>query len=585
MTGSASQFDIPVVRHTTDVLIIGGGAAGTMAAFECAETGVAVIQVTKGRATSGTTTVARGGFAAAMGEDDSPELHLQDILKHGGELIDPDLARVWVYDIIGVVHDLVSWGAEFVRKADGSLDLKAFPSHCRNRACHHYDTTGNMITKVLSKKLRADARIEKHSITAIVDLLKEGDCVVGAWGVDYQHGAVVIYRARQVILCTGGGSGLFFVNDNPPQVTGDGYVLGFRAGVPLLGIEMIDFQAMCCWPKELFGFAPHPTGFINAGAVFRNRAGEEFLKRYFPDTAEQSTRSEVILAMAKEIHAGRAASTGGIFMDATKVPMDVIQKQIPHVYKTCLHRGIDISKTPLEVAPGSHTWLGGLKIDIDGKTPVAGLFAAGETAGGIHGGNRIGGSALSASLVYGRRAGRKAAALAQSRTKLDRPEVDAIPEFERAWLADLIRRDNGPLQSDVRMNCRMLAHNKLGPIRHERTLKEALAEYERIAREDVPAMRLDEQARSSEKVRGEELESALSVRNLALLGRILATAACARLESRGAHFRLDYPETDDAHWRVVTRLQLDAKGAIEFATDPVKTPPVLHADDEVLTAK
>jgi succinate dehydrogenase/fumarate reductase flavoprotein subunit len=207
---------IPVVRHTTDVLIVGGGAAGTMAAFECAEAGVAVIQVTKGRATSGTTTVARGGFAAAMGEDDSPELHLQDILKHGGELIDPELARVWVYDIVDMVRDLKSWGAEFVRKPDGHLDLKSFPSHSRDRACHHYDTTGNMITKVLSKKLRADARIEKHSITTIVDLIKEGDCVVGAWGVDYGYGRLVIYRARQIILCTGGGSGLFYVNDNPP---------------------------------------------------------------------------------------------------------------------------------------------------------------------------------------------------------------------------------------------------------------------------------------------------------------------------------------------------------------------------------
>ena len=411
MPGKQDHLDIPVVHHRTDVLIIGGGAAGTMAAFECAEAGVAVIQVTKGRATSGTTTVARGGFAAAMGEDDSPELHLQDILRHGGELIDPELARVWVYDIVDVVHDLESWGAEFVRGADGRLDLKSFPSHSRNRACHHYDTTGNMITKVLSKKLRADSRIGKHSITAIVDLLKQDGRVVGAWGVDYRNGALVIYHAQQIILCTGGGSGLFYVNDNPPQVTGDGYVLGFRAGVPLLGIEMIDFQAMCCSPKELFGFAPHPTGFINAGAVFRNQEGEEFLKRYFPETAEQSTRSEVILAMAKEIHSGRATPTGGIFMDATKVPMEVIQKQIPHVYKTCLHRGIDITKTPLEVAPGSHTWLGGLKVDVDGKTPVAGLFAAGETAGGIHGGNRIGGSALSASLVYGRRAGRKAAAL------------------------------------------------------------------------------------------------------------------------------------------------------------------------------
>jgi fumarate reductase (CoM/CoB) subunit A len=579
-------LDIPVVQHQTDVLIIGGGAAGTMAAFECAEAGVAVIQVTKGRATSGTTTVARGGFAAAMGQDDSPELHIQDILKHGGELIDPELARVWVYEIIDVVHDLESWGAEFVRGADGRLDLKSFPSHSRDRACHHYDTTGNMITKVLSRKLRADARIEKHSITAIVDLLKQDGRVVGAWGVDYQNGALVIYHGQQIILCTGGGSGLFYVNDNPPQVTGDGYVLGFRAGVPLLGIEMIDFQAMCCSPKELFGFAPHPTGFINAGAVFRNQGGEEFLKRYFPETAEQSTRSEVILAMAKEIHAGRATSTGGIFMDATKVPMDVIQKQIPHVYKTCLHRGIDITKTPLEVAPGSHTWLGGLKVDVDGKTPVVGLFAAGETAGGIHGGNRIGGSALSASLVYGRRAGKKAAALVkESRVNLARPEVDAIPEFECAWLADLMRRDSGPLESDVRMNCRMLAHNKLGPIREERTLKEALAEYERIEREDVPAMRLDERARSSDKVRGEELESALSVRNLALLGRILASAALARMESRGAHFRLDYPDTDDVCWRVVTRLQLGANGALEFHTDPVKDLAASSARGETVAAK
>ena len=570
------RLDISVIRHETDVLIVGGGAAGSMAAFECANAGVAVIQATKGRATSGTTTVARGGFAAAMGKDDSPELHLRDILKYGGELIDPELARVWVYDIVDVVRDLESWGAEFIRGADGELDLKMFPSHSRARACHHYDTTGNMITKVLSKKLRADARIEKHSIAAIVDLIKQDGRVVGAWGVDYQNGALVIYQAQQVILCTGGGSGLFYVNDNPPQVTGDGYVLGFRAGVPLLGIEMIDFQAMCCSPKELFGFAPHPTGFINAGAVFRNQDGEEFLKRYFPDTAEESTRSEVILAMAKEIHAGRATSTGGIFMDATKVPMEVIQKQIPHVYKTCLHRGIDITKTPLEVAPGSHTWLGGLQIDVDGRTPVDGLFAAGETAGGIHGGNRIGGSALSASLVYGRRAGKKAAALVKTeRVALAGAQDSVIPASERAWLASLMSRDSGPLQSDLRTACRMLAHNKLGPIRDARALQEALAEYEHFDRDELPAMRLDEKARSSDSVRGAELESALSVRNLVLLGRILAKAALMRTESRGAHFRLDYPDTDDAHWRVVTRLQQGANGEIEFHTDPVKPPAAL----------
>ncbi|MDP7371869.1 MAG: FAD-dependent oxidoreductase [Nitrospinota bacterium] len=560
-------FETLLEHFETDVLIVGGGAAGTMAAFECAETGLRVIQATKGRATSGTTTVARGGFAAAMAEGDDPELHLREILKFGGELIDPELAGVWVNDIIEVVNDLRAWGAEFILNKQGNLDLKMFPSHSFPRAVHHYDTTGNMVTKTLSRKLRADARIGQHPHTAIVDLFVMGGRVVGAWGVNYSSGTLVAYQAREVILCTGGGSGLFYVNDNPPQVTGDGYVLGFRAGAPLLGIEMIDFQAMCCAPEELFGFAPHPTGFINAGAVFRNREGEEFLKRYFPDTAEKSTRSEVILAMAKEIHAGRAGLTGGIFMDATKVPEEVIQKQIPHVYKTCLSRGIDIRNTPLEVAPGSHTWLGGIKIDADGKTTVPGLWAAGETGGGIHGGNRIGGSALSASLVFGRRAGRAAAAGAKNGEKV--PGKVSIPEAEQAWLEDLLGRREGPLQGEVLVKCRMLAHEKLGPIREAGGLSEALAEYERIEREDIPRMRLADEAWSSDKVRGQELESALSVRNLALLGRLLGTAALERTESRGAHFRLDHPEPDEAAWRAVTRLERGEGGRIDFQADPV----------------
>ncbi len=559
MTLSRKDFE-------TDVLIVGGGAAATMAAFECAEAGVRVIQATKGRATSGTTTVARGGFAAAMGKDDSPEQHLAEVLEHGGELINPELAAVWTTDIVEVVNDMRQWGAEFILDDKGELDLKMFPGHNHARAVHHFDTTGNMVTKALSKKLRADDRIEKHSLISIVDLVKGGNRVTGAWGVDYETGTLVTYAAKAVILCTGGGSGLFYVNDNPPQVTGDGYVLGFRAGVPLLGIEMIDFQAMCCSPEELFGFAPHPTGFINAGAVFRNQEGEEFLKRYYPDTAEQSTRAEVILAMAREIHAGRAGLTGGIFMDATQVPKETILKQIPHVYKTCLHRGIDISKTPLEVAPGSHTWLGGLEIDIDGKTPVEGLWAAGETAGGIHGGNRIGGSALSASLVFGRRAGRAAAAAAVVK---EAAPPTSIPDDASAWLEGLMNREEGALFSDLRLRCRMLAHEKLGSIREAGPCAEAIAEYKHMEQDEIPLMRLSAEARLSEKAMGEDLENALSVKNLALLGKLLATAALKREESRGAHFRLDFPKTDNDTWRAVTRLEPGADGEIEFQADKV----------------
>ena len=565
---SIVALKIPVEHYKTDVLVIGGGAAGAMACFECVNAEVNVILAGKSRPPSGTTSVARGGFAAAMAEDDSPELHLSEILEHGGELINQDLARVWCEGIIEVVKDLREWGAEFVANEDGNLDLKMFPNHTKPRAVHHFDTTGNMVTKTLAKKMRPDQRIVQHANTAIVDLIKDGKNVIGAWGVNYSKGTLVAYLAKEIILCTGGGSGLFYVNDNPPQVTGDGYVMGFRAGVALLGSEMIDFQAMCCSPEELFGFAPHPTGFINAGAVFRNSDGELFLKRYFPKTAEKSTRSEVILAMAKEIHAGRAGLTGGIFMDATNVPLEVIQKQIPHVYKTCLHRGIDITTTPLEVAPGSHTWLGGLEIDVDGKTPLNGLWAAGETGGGIHGGNRIGGSALSSALVFGRRAGRQAAKSAK--TKNFNEESLDVPKEANNFLSDLIERDEGPLQSDVRLKCRMLAHQNLGSIRSAEGCKQALIEYKKIEKEDIPSMRLSPEARSSDRIRGQELESALSVSNLALLGRLLASSSLAREESRGAHYRTDFPETDNQNWSAVTRLEQDSEGNILVKKDALK---------------
>ena len=563
---------IPEEQFETDVLIIGGGAAATMAAFECAEAGVGVIQVTKGKATSGTTTVARGGFAAAIGKDDGPEMHLKDIIEgDGGELVDPELCSIWCYEIIDIVHDLMDWGAGFIKNDAGELDLKMFPNHSQPRAIHHYDTTGNELTKTLSRRLRGNDRITKHSLTAIVDLAVNDGQVVGAWGINYQKGVLAKYSAKQVILATGGGSGLYYVNDNPPQVTGDGYVMGFRAGVPLIGIEMIDFQAMCCSPPELFGFAPHPTGFINAGAVFRNQDGEEFLKRYFPETAEKSTRSEVILAMAKEIHAGRAGLTGGIFMDATKIPEKIIQQQIPHIYKTCLHRGIDIMKTPLEVAPGSHTWLGGLKIDTEGRTAMPGLWAVGETGGGIHGGNRIGGSALSASMVFGRRGGKAASKDAKAESAKSRADV-IIPEEERDWIEGLLDRRDGPLQSEVRMRCRMLAHEKLGSIRSAQQCNDAIAEYEQIENDIVPKMRLSDDAQKSDKARGLELESALSVKNLSLLGRLLATAELNREETRGAHFRIDFPEKNEEKWRVVTRLERTANSGIEFHTDPAKVP-------------
>jgi len=257
-------------------------------------------------------------------------------------------------------------------------------------------------------------------------------------------------------------------------------------------------------------------------------------------------------------------------MDATHVPIETIREQIPQVYKICLSRGIDITKTPLEVAPGSHTWLGGLKIDTEGRTPVPGLWAAGETAGGIHGGNRIGGSALSSALVFGRLAGRAASAEAKGQARPVPTPSLRIPEEDADWIRRMLERASGPRQADVRLGCRLVATDELGPIRDAEGLRRSLAEFDEIENEKLPRMCLDPEAQSSGKVRGRELESALSIRNLTLLGKLLATAALHREESRGAHYRMDFPETDDSRWRAVTRLQQTPEGGIALHEDPLK---------------
>lgn len=199
---------------------------------------------------------------------------------------------------------------------------------------------------------------------------------------------------------------------------------------------------------------------------------------------------------------------------------------------------------------------------------MSGLWAAGETGGGIHGGNRIGGSALSSALVFGRRAGKAAAGLAKSESSI--PVRVEVPDEANDMLVDLISRDEGPLQADVRLRCRMLAHDQLGSIRSSDGCKSALAEYSKIETEEIPRMRLSEEAKKSQKLRGQELESALSVSNLALLGRLLATASLAREESRGAHYRTDFPDKDDKNWGAVTRLEKGLNGEIIIKKDSLK---------------
>jgi succinate dehydrogenase/fumarate reductase flavoprotein subunit len=405
-----------------------------------------------------------------------------------------------------------------------------------------------------------------------VDLsISEGRCV-GAAAWNYDRGEWLAVSAPAVVLAAGGGSALYLVHDNPPLITGDGYAAAYRAGASLINLEMVDFQPLCVAPEKMRGFAPHPTGFIIMGSIFRNASGEAFMERYYPGTAEQAGRAEICRAMAMEIREGRGTPAGGIYLDSTHLPLERILKYAPHIHRQYMNHGIDLTERPQELAPGSHTWLGGVKIDVDGAADVAGLFAAGDNAGGIHGANRIGGSALSAAMVFGSRAGKAAACLAgESAVRAEAGEVLEGGEGVR-WLNAVWDRREGVPAADVRREIRELAQADLGIIREGPRLDaavERLAALETRVRESLTIASPEDLDGMGPAARRQAMRATVETRNLCWAARMLAAAAGMRKESRGAHYRLDHPGADPG-WRRVTCVRRGGRGEMECSFLPVE---------------
>ena len=536
-----------VEQLQTDVLIIGGGVAGMMAAAGCVRNGVRPLLITKGTYPSGSSSMARGGHSIAIGHSDprdNPDIFAEDTLRGGCYLNNPRLVGIMCRESIDRTVELDAWGLGLVKLPDGRFDQKmgAFP-HRYARLVHCGKLMGKPLMAALSRKT-SEWGIEPHDHVMLVDLLRAEGRIVGAWGFKYREGTPVVIHARATVLATGGAPQIHALNDSPPTITGDGYAMAWRAGAELIDMEFIDYQMITAAPPRLAGYPPHSSGFLNEGGYLLNRLGERFMARYDAERMERSTRALINRAVAMEIFEGRGTANDAVCIDIRHVFAEANAGASADVIKTFKNAGVDLREAFLEVTSCPHTYLGGVRIDEWGRTTLPGLYAGGEAAGGIHGANRLGGAALIDSYVFGFRAG--SAAACESRAAGDarapdsvwRPALGAIDE----WLGQTA---GGAAQGEWRSEVQKLVVSSVGQVRHGDRLREGLQQLEAL-----------ESAFGDVKIEGETprqrfdcARRCLETRNIIQVARMLGTAALLREESRGGHFRLDFPGTDDARFR------------------------------------
>jgi fumarate reductase (CoM/CoB) subunit A len=554
------------INVNTDVLVVGGGGAGAMAAVKAKAQGARVVAVNKGPYPSGNTSLAKGGYAAALGHSnprDNPQVHLEDILKTG-MINNAKVVKAWTDEIIGLTRELESWGVEFVKTGDKFYqDIGAgytYPRIVRHRAM------GRALTKCLGEKsLELGVDILEHLI--IGGLFTSDEQVVGAWAIQYQTGQLILINAKATILATGGLGNIFPVSDSVLGVTGEGYVLAFRAGAELVDMEMADYQMTPCYPEGMKEHGANAGLFLESGgARLYNGLGERFVKRYYPDTAERGrNRSLIARCIATEISEGRAGPHGGIFLDASDMTPDLLER--PHfkaVVEGFRHAGVDLRFQPMELVLAIHTFLGGARIDERCSTNLKGLFACGEVAGGVHGVARMGASALSSMLATGSIAGNNAANYALTlRTQTPWDEHQVLEVKER--LERLGSKKGGIEPSRLKESIHTVTGKYLNMVKDATGLTKALQELKRIEHELLPQLSAWQADESGTGIR---LRDAIEADGQLELAQIIATAALCRQESRGGHYRKDYPMQDDDNWLKNIVLKRE-KGAISYRTVPV----------------
>jgi succinate dehydrogenase / fumarate reductase flavoprotein subunit len=562
--------------HDHDVLIIGAGGAGLRAALGALAEGANVGVVCKSLLGKAHTVMAEGGIAAAMANVDSADdwrTHFRDTMRGGKLLNNWRMAQLHAQEAPERVRELEQWGALFDRTQDGQILQRAFGGHSFRRLCHVGDRTGLEMIRTLQDR-GVQLGVDVYMECTISRLLMDGDRVAGAFGYWREQGRFVIFRAKSVVIATGGIGKAYKITSNSWEYTGDGMALAYNAGAELMDMEFVQFHPTgMVWPPGVQGLLV-TEAVRGEGGLLTNKAGERFMQKYDPKKMELSTRDVVARAIYTEVREGRGTEHGGAFLDISHKPAEYVKKKLPSMYHQFRELAdVDITAGPMEVGPTCHYMMGGIRVTAEtAQSTIPGLFAAGEAAAGLHGANRLGGNSLSDLLVFGRRAGLAAAYHARevqttsvNSTQIENAARDLLVPFER---------QQGENPYTIHRELQDVMQNLVGIYRNREDLTRALGELEKLkernSRVSVEGSRMFNPGWHL----SQELTSMLTV------AEAITRSALAREESRGAHSRIDHPSLDAA-WGSKNNVIAREGGAMTLRQLPV---PELPGDLKQLAA-
>ena len=585
--------------HEYDVLVIGAGGAGLRAAIEASAAGVRVGVITKSLLGKAHTVMAEGGIAAALAnvdERDNWKVHFSDTMRGGQYMNDWRMAELHAREAPDRVRELEAWGALFDRTKDGRILQRNFGGHRYPRLAHVGDRTGLEMIRTLQDH-GIHMGMEVHMECTILTLLKEDGRIAGAFGYERERGRFLLFPAKAVVLATGGIGRAYKITSNSWEYTGDGHSLAFHAGASLMDMEFVQFHPTgMIWPPSVRGILV-TEGVRGEGGVLKNSEGRRFMfddipENYRAQTADNEeegwrytqgdrqarrppellTRDHVARCIVREIREGRGSPHGGVFLDIAWIKSrrpngaEHIKRKLPSMYHQFKQLAdIDITEEPMEVGPTTHYMMGGVRVDPDTQmSEVPGLFAAGECAAGLHGANRLGGNSLSDLLVFGKRAGEHAACFAEENRKasIDAGQVDSAA---RSALAVFDGTGESPYQ--VQHELQDMMQDLVGIVRRDEEMKRALDRLDQLERCANNA------AVTGNREYNNGWHTALDLRNLLTVSKVITRAAIERRESRGAHFRDDYPRKDEAEGRSNIVVRQDESDGIQVTRQPLKEMP------------